>query len=154
MLSFRPLFLLLAIAVLGTASSLAQAPASGDPNQAQSQPQAQSSDTDKQAQSSDKDKKDQSTTAPASNVLILKAPTMPQQVQFKPELRAVDLSKRPKMSERTRMELIQLMNAEFAHTRKYFPLGDRSLVINPEGQVTPGDAALFQQVQTKGAAAK
>jgi hypothetical protein len=89
-----------------------------------------------------------------SNVFVLKSPQAPPSTQFTPQLRAVDLEKRPKVDEATRMLLIQLLDAEFVHTRKFFALGDKSIVINPQGQVNPGDAALFQQVQAHGAAAK
>lgn len=90
----------------------------------------------------------------SSNVLILKAPEMPSQPQFTPELRAVDLEKRKPVDEATRMHLIQLMDAEFGHVRKYIPLGDKALVIDPQGRVTPNDVSLFQQIQARGAAAK
>jgi hypothetical protein len=40
------------------------------------------------------------------------------------------------------------------HTRKMLPLGDKSTVIAPDGTVKPGDAALFQLAQSRGAAAK
>lgn len=123
--------------------SVAQSPSSSPAQgQSDSQPQVKADNRGKSAQESE------------GNVLILRAPKMPQTQQTKAELRAVDLEKRPKISDGTRMQLISLMDAEFAHTRKYFPLGDKSLVINPEGLVSPGDAALFQQIQTRGAAAK
>jgi hypothetical protein len=89
-----------------------------------------------------------------SNVVILKAPEMPAQPQFKPELRAVDLEKRKQVDEATRMHLIQLMDAEFGHVRKYVPLGDKTLVIDPQGRVTPNDVSLFQLTQARGTAAK
>lgn len=92
-----------------------------------------------------------------SNVLILKAPQPPQALpaeQTTPQLRAVDLENRPKLSNQTRLELIKLIDAEFVHVRKYLPLGDKSVVINPRGQVSPSDAVLFQQAQTRGTAAK
>jgi hypothetical protein len=110
--------------------------------------QGQTADPQSQPKSGDQAK-------PADpNVLILKAPQMPITQQTAPELRAVDLEKRQKLSDGTRLQLVQLMQSEFAHVRKYFPLGDKSLVINPQGQVSPGDAALFQQIQMHGAAAK
>src|SRR5262249_11034838 len=88
------------------------------------------------------------------NVFVMKAPEMPDQPQFTPQLRAVDLEKRARLSETTKMHLIQLMDAEFVHVRKYFPLGDKSIVIDSRGRVTPNDASLFQTIQTRGAAAK
>jgi hypothetical protein len=141
----RSFFVLLAAASL--ASGFAAAQSGGSPGQGQSESQPQS-------QPEGKNKADSQPQGSEGNVLILKAPVMPQSQAFKPELRAVDLEKRPKLSEGTKMQLISLMDAEFAHTRKYFPLGDKSLIINPEGQVAPADAALFQQIQARGAAAK
>src|SRR5260370_40414797 len=79
---------------------------------------------------------------------------MPVQPQFTPELRAVDLEKRKEVDNATKMHLIQLMDAEFGHVRKYIPLGDKALVIDPQGRVTPADVNLFQQIQARGAAAK
>ncbi|HET6933750.1 MAG TPA: hypothetical protein VFI72_02860, partial [Candidatus Angelobacter sp.] len=89
------------------------------------------------------------------DVLVIKAPEPPKdQPQFVPALKAVDLDKRPKLSEGTKMQLIQIMDAELVHVRKYFPLGDKTMVITPEGTVKPGDAQLFQMMQATGAAAK
>jgi len=89
------------------------------------------------------------------NVLILKGPELPpSQPQMAPQLRAVDLEKRKKLEDGTRIQLIQLMDAEFVRVRKYFPLGDKSVVIDPQGRVSPSDASLFQQIQSRGAAAK
>lgn len=90
-----------------------------------------------------------------SNVLVLKAPAPPpDQPQLKPLLRAVDLEKRQKLNDGTRLKLIQLLDAEFVHTRKFLPLGDKNTVITPEGEVKPNDARLFQTMQGSGAAAK
>jgi len=109
-----------------------------------------------QAKPADSQAKSDSKAKPGdnSNVLILKAPEMPAQPQFKPELRAADLEKRKQVDEATRMHLIQLMDAEFGHVRKYIPLGDKALVIDRQGRVTPNDAALFQLTQSHGTAAK
>jgi hypothetical protein len=88
-------------------------------------------------------------------VVILKPAQAPAgQQQFKPALRAVDLESRPKLTTQTRMRLIQLVDAEFAHTRKYLPLGAKDIEVTPEGEVKPGDAQLFQMMQAYGAAAK
>jgi hypothetical protein len=46
------------------------------------------------------------------------------------------------------------MDAEFVHVRKYFPIGDKSMVIAPDGLVKPGDAQLYRMAQTYGAAAR
>lgn len=95
-------------------------------------------------------------TKPADpDVLVLKPPPPPPgQVQFKPELRAVDLEKRPKIDEDTKMKLIQLLDAELVHTRKYLALGDKSTVITPDGLVKPSDSVMFETMQAHGAAAK
>lgn len=95
-------------------------------------------------------------TKPADpDVLVLKAPPPPpDQPAQKPALRAADLQQREKLDEHTKMKLVQLLDAEFVHTRKYLPLGDKSTVITPEGAVKPGDAVLFQAIQAHGAAAK
>ncbi len=131
------------LALAGMALSFAvgqEPPATSNQGQAQNQP----------AQS-----KPESTTKPEdSHVLILKSPQPLPSQQTAPQLRAADLENRPKLSNETRLQLIQLMDAEFVHVRKYFPLGDKSIVINPQGQVNPSDAALFQQAQLKGTAAK
>src|SRR5215475_5436566 len=79
---------------------------------------------------------------------------MPAQPQMAPQLRAVDLESRKKLENSTRIHLIQLLDAEFVRVRKFFPLGDKSLIIDAEGRVTPNDANLFQMIQAKGAAAK
>jgi hypothetical protein len=134
-----PFFLALAVGASGLAAG--QQPA-GASNAGQSAPQAESGQ-ETGAQSGNN-----------SHVLILKAPEAPAAQQTAPELRAMELESRPKLSPTTRMQLIQLMTAEFVHTRKYFPLGDKALVINPQGQVSPGDTALFQEAQSKGTAAK
>jgi hypothetical protein len=138
------------VSLVVTAYSLAagQAPAvqgqSADP-QAKTDTQAKPADSQTSPQAKQGD----------SNVFVLKAPAPPPgQPQFTPELRAVDLEKRDRLSETTKRHLIQLMDAEFAHTRKSFPLGDKSIVIDAQGRVTPNDAGLFQLAQTRGVAAK
>jgi hypothetical protein len=95
-------------------------------------------------------------TKPADpDVLVLKPPPPPPgQQQEKPQLRAVDLQSRPKIDDVTRMKLVQLLDAELVHTRKYIPLGDKNTKITPEGLVTPNDSVLFQSMQAHGAAAK
>lgn len=81
----------------------------------------------------------------------IKAPDLPSTA---PDLKATDLDKRPALNEGTKMQLIRIMDAEFAHVRKYFPVGDKSMVINPDGTVKPGDDTLFRMAQSYGAAAK
>ncbi len=72
----------------------------------------------------------------------------------KPHLKPVDLDKREVLNDGTKMQLIRLMDAEFVHTRKYFPVGDKSIVIGTDGLVKPGDAVLYRMCQTTGAAAR
>src|SRR5579859_5986082 len=81
----------------------------------------------------------------------IKAPDIPATA---PELKATDLDKRPALNDGTKMQLIRIMDAEFAHVRKYFPVGDKSMIINPDGTVKPGDDTLFRMAQSYGAAAK
>jgi len=71
-----------------------------------------------------------------------------------PHLKPADLDERQPVSNTTRMQLIRLLDAEFVHTRKYIPVGDKTVVIADDGTVRPGDAALFQTAQKVGAAAK
>src|SRR5215510_7770285 len=127
----------LALAMASPFFALGQDPAPSQPKSADPQTKADS----------------KSKPLDSSNVLILKAPEMPAQPQFTPQLRAVDLEKRKQVDQATRMHLIQLMDAEFGHVRKYIPLGDKALVIDPQGRVTPTDVALFQQTQSRGTAA-
>ena len=65
-----------------------------------------------------------------------------------------DLDKRPRISEATRMLLIQAINAEFARTRKTFPLGYKDITLTTDGALKPGDGRLYQLAMTTGAAAK
>jgi hypothetical protein len=71
-----------------------------------------------------------------------------------PKLKPADLDDRQSLNEGTKMQLIRVMDAEFVHVRKYFPIGDKSMVIGDDGVVKPGDAQLFKMAQTVGAAAK
>jgi hypothetical protein len=71
-----------------------------------------------------------------------------------PQLKPADLDSRKNLEDATRMQLIRLTEAEFVHVRKNFPVGDKSMVIEPDGLVKPGDAQLYRMAQTYGAAAK
>jgi hypothetical protein len=82
----------------------------------------------------------------------VKAPDTP--LSTAPQLKPADLDSRPSLNEGTKMQLIRIMDAEFAHVRKYFPIGDKSMVIAPDGMVKPGDDTLFRMAQSYGAAAK
>jgi hypothetical protein len=124
-------------------------------SQSNDQSSSQPKPADGQAQSSTPANSQAKPQANDPSVFVLKGPERPpDQPQFTPELRAVDLEKRPALSASTKVRLIQLMQAEFAHVRHYFPLGDKAMAIDPQGRVTPNDAVLFQEVQQKGVAAK
>lgn len=71
-----------------------------------------------------------------------------------PHLKPADLDNRQSLNEGTKMQLIRVVDAEFVHVRKYFPVGDKSMVIGDDGQIKPGDAQLYRMAQTVGAAAK
>lgn len=73
---------------------------------------------------------------------------------FRPRPEIPGLEKRPKMSQATRMEIIQSISAEFARTRKTFPIGDKDITLTTDGKVEPGDGRLYQLAATNGAAAK
>jgi len=81
-------------------------------------------------------------------------PPEPQQQPTGPQLKPADLDSRPSLNDGTKMQLIRILDAEFAHVRKYFPVGDKSLVIGPDGSIKPGDDTLFRMAQSYGAAAK
>lgn len=71
-----------------------------------------------------------------------------------PHLKPADLDNRQDLNEGTKMQLIRVLDAEFVHVRKNFPVGDKSMVIGTDGMVKPGDAQLYKMAQTYGAAAK
>ncbi|HEY1940179.1 MAG TPA: hypothetical protein VGJ33_19795 [Candidatus Angelobacter sp.] len=92
---------------------------------------------------------------PGGNAPDSPAPKVPESSpDGKPHLRPADLDTRQALDSGTKMQLIRVMDAEFVHVRKYFPLGDKSMVIAPDGMVKPGDAQLYKMAQTYGAAAK
>ncbi len=72
-----------------------------------------------------------------------------------PQSRPVlNLDKRPKLSDGTKLQLIQIINAEFVRVRKTFPLGYKDVTLTPDGKVKPEDSRLYQLAMTTGAAAK
>jgi hypothetical protein len=97
-------------------------------------------------------------TVTPGNSLDSHAPKPPdpqlQAADTMPHLKSADLDSRQKLSDVTKMQLIRVMDAEFVHVRKYFPLGEKNMIIGPDGMVKPGDAQLFRMAQTYGAAAK
>jgi hypothetical protein len=137
-----PFFLALSLAL--PSAGWSQAPATDD---------KQKSSTDSPPQASGKE--EQKAKTGDSSVFVLKSPEPPpSQPTLAPQLRAVDLEKRDKLGPQTKMHLITLLDAEFAHVRKSLPLGDKSLSIDPQGRVTPSDQNLFQLAQVHGIAAK
>lgn len=62
--------------------------------------------------------------------------------------------KAPPMSKQTRLQIIRLLDNEFAWTRKPLPMGDRAVTIKQSGEMIPGDAELKRLVETRGMAAK
>jgi len=74
--------------------------------------------------------------------------------ELPPHLKPADLDSRQSLNDGTKMQLIRVMDAEFVHVRKYFPVGDKSMVIGIDGSVKPGDAQLYRMAQTYGAAAR
>jgi hypothetical protein len=71
-----------------------------------------------------------------------------------PHLKPVDLDNRQNLTDGTKMQLIRVIDAEFVHVRKNLPIGEKNMVIAPDGLVKPGDAELYRMAQTYGAAAK
>src|SRR6476469_270658 len=71
-----------------------------------------------------------------------------------PHMKPADLDGRENLSDGTKMQLIRVMDAEFVHVRKNFPVGEKNMVIGPDGMVKPGDAQLYRMAQTYGSAAK
>jgi len=70
----------------------------------------------------------------------------------KPQI--ADLDQRPKLDQHTRMLLIQAINAEFARTRKTFPLGYKEVTLTTDGKLKPEDSRLYQLAITNGSAAR
>jgi hypothetical protein len=58
------------------------------------------------------------------------------------------------ISNSTRIEIIRLLNAEYVWVRKPFPMGEKGLTINTEGQLTPNDLELRQLMAKYGPAAR
>jgi len=71
-----------------------------------------------------------------------------------PRLKPVDLDGRQNLTDGTKMQLIRVLDAEFVHVRKNFPVGEKDMIIAPDGLVKPGDAELYRMAQSYGAAAK
>ena len=57
------------------------------------------------------------------------AQAQPQAADTTPHLKPVDLDSGQNLNDGTKMQLIRVMDAEFVHVRKYFPVGEKSMVI-------------------------
>src|SRR4051794_35407954 len=62
--------------------------------------------------------------------------------------------KAPQLSNSTRIEIVRLLNAEYVWVRKPFPMGERGLAINTNGELSPDDNELRQLVAKYGPAAR
>src|SRR5476651_2168182 len=66
---------------------------------------------------------------PGSSSMNLPSPKLPDAQQPPPDntphLKPVDLDNRQSLSDGTKMQLIRVMDAEFVHVRKNFPVGDK-----------------------------
>ncbi|MGC2696692.1 MAG: hypothetical protein WA738_12980 [Candidatus Angelobacter sp.] len=71
-----------------------------------------------------------------------------------PQLKPAELDSRPSLTSTTKMQLIRVLDAEFVHVRKYFPVGEKDMMIGDDGTVRPGDAQLYKMAQIQGTAAK
>lgn len=60
----------------------------------------------------------------------------------------------PKISGKSRMELMRVMNAEFAYARASFPRGEKGLVLKADGKMTPEPLELRSLLATYGPAAR
>ncbi len=65
-----------------------------------------------------------------------------------------NLEKRPRLDDGTKLQLIQIFNAEVTRVRKTLPLGAKDIVVTTDGLVTPGEARLYQLASVHGTAAK
>jgi hypothetical protein len=65
-----------------------------------------------------------------------------------------DLENRHPISEATRFQLIQILNAEFVRVRKMLPIGDKSITLSSEGEFKPTDGRLHQLAMAYGSACK
>jgi hypothetical protein len=67
---------------------------------------------------------------------------------------SADLKSRPAMTKETRLQIIRLLEAETAFTRKIFPQGEKGLVIDPSGKIKPDGQELTMMVANQGVAAR
>jgi len=71
-----------------------------------------------------------------------------------PMVKPVDLEKRKDLDSNTKMLLIRLVDAELVHVRKNFPIGEKDMIITPDGIVKPDDGQLYRSSQSYGTAAR
>ncbi len=64
------------------------------------------------------------------------------------------LKGRPPMTKETRLQIIRLLQAELAFTRKVFPQGEKGLVIDSSGTIKPDNQELAFAVANQGIAAR
>jgi hypothetical protein len=62
--------------------------------------------------------------------------------------------RKPEITKQTRMEMIRLLNAEYAWVKKPLPHGDKGFTIRPNGEITPNDQDLYMQIVQKGPVAR
>ena len=67
---------------------------------------------------------------------------------------SADLKSRPAMTKETRLQIIRLLEAETAFTRKIFPQGEKGLVIDTSGKIKPDGQELTMMVANQGVAAR
>ena len=82
------------------------------------------------------------------------SPAVQPAAQTAPTQPPLDLDNRAKLSDGTRMQLIQLFNAELVRVRKSFPIGYKDISVTSDGKVKPEDGRLNQLAMTYGPAAK
>jgi hypothetical protein len=89
-----------------------------------------------------------------TQVAVDKQPMPASDTVTQPKPQIPDLDRRPKMTEATRLEIIQSFNSELARTLKYIPVGFKDMILTPDGKVTPDEGRLYQLAMTNGVAAK
>lgn len=67
---------------------------------------------------------------------------------------AADTTKPQPMSKQTRMQMIRLLNAEYAFVRLPLPMGEKGIVIKPDGKIYPAPPQLRMMVAKFGEAAR
>ncbi len=83
-----------------------------------------------------------------------KPPAQQAQLSAQQQELLTDLEKRHPISDTTRFQLIQTLNAEFVRARKTLPIGDKSIALSTDGEIRPTDGRLHQLAMAYGAACK